>query len=254
MQRRLRTFKTKAFWTRTTSSSDFPQKKFPLRHLARSAAAIECKSDPSSSTSGSFGLPYQILNFFFLFCLRVPQRETTTVTWLQLRVCRRTKRAPACVYSNYNPTSVDRQSCKYAQHVSQPRVFNPFIAMLAAAPRRHSKTITDSAKIIGNHHGFFPASYEHVKGIVRKRTVLKVNLLQDYQIHCLQACMCAVFSLNILQVGAVTELKYQIIICTCGSVNSGTAHTWKWKCRHHTPLALECRCLEISQVGITRAR
>ena len=144
-QRRLKTFKTKAFWTRTASNSDFPRRMFPLRHLATSAAAIECKSDPNPSTSGSFGFPYQILNFFCLFCLRVPQRETTMVTWLQLRVCRRTKRAPACVYSNHKPTSVDCQSCKNSQHVSQPRVFNPSTARLVPAVTR--KTISDSAKL-----------------------------------------------------------------------------------------------------------
>ena len=46
---------------------------------------------------------------------------------------------------------------------------------------------------------FSPLSHEHGKGLLTQWTVLKVDLLQDHQIHCLEACMCALFSPEIVQ-------------------------------------------------------
>ena len=41
-----------------------------------------------------------------------------------------------------------------------------------------------------------------------KCTVLKADLLQNHQVYCLQACMCAIFSPEILQALAVKGLKH----------------------------------------------
>ena len=49
-------------------------------------------------------------------------------------------------------------------------------------------------------------SHEHVKVFLSKWTVLKVDLLQDHQIYSLQACMCALFSPEILQAAAAKGL------------------------------------------------
>ena len=46
------------------------------------------------------------------------------------------------------------------------------------------------------------SSHDHVKGFLSKFTVFKVHLLYDHQIYCLRACMCALFSPEILQAGA----------------------------------------------------
>ena len=50
----------------------------------------------------------------------------------------------------------------------------------------------------------FPSSHKHanVKGLVSKRTVLKVELSQDHQICCLQACMCTPFSSETYRLGS----------------------------------------------------
>ena len=48
--------------------------------------------------------------------------------------------------------------------------------------------------------------YEHVKGFLSKCTVLKVDLLQDHKIYCLQACMCAPFSPEMSHAAAVKGL------------------------------------------------
>ena len=49
---------------------------------------------------------------------------------------------------------------------------------------------------------FFP-SHEHVKGFLSKYTILKVDLIQDHQMYCLQACMCVLYSREILKAEAV---------------------------------------------------
>ena len=54
--------------------------------------------------------------------------------------------------------------------------------------------------------------HEQVKGLLAKCTVLKVDLLQDRQICCFQACMGALLSPDILQAGAVKGLKIIIVI------------------------------------------
>ena len=51
-----------------------------------------------------------------------------------------------------------------------------------------------------------PPSYGHVNGFLSKHTVLKVDLLQNHQMYCLEPCMCAFFSLEILQAVAVMGL------------------------------------------------
>ena len=53
---------------------------------------------------------------------------------------------------------------------------------------------------------FFPSLLVHVKGLLPKCTVLKAHLLQAHQICCLQVCLCAHFSLEILWAGAVKGL------------------------------------------------
>ena len=52
-----------------------------------------------------------------------------------------------------------------------------------------------------------PALHEHFKELLPECTVLKVKLLQDHQICCLQACMRALFSLENVRAGAVKGLK-----------------------------------------------
>ena len=81
-------------------------------------------------------------------------------------------------------------------------IINPFTAMLAA-PSLGKRSTTRQT---GNHYGFFPALHEDVKGFLAKCTVLKVDLSSDCHIHCLQACMRAIFSPEILQAGAVKGL------------------------------------------------
>ena len=56
-------------------------------------------------------------------------------------------------------------------------------------------------------YGFSPHAHEHLKGLLSKFTVLKVDLSQDHQMYCLQACMCAFFSSEFLQAEAVKGLK-----------------------------------------------
>ena len=54
---------------------------------------------------------------------------------------------------------------------------------------------------------FFSLLHEQVKEFLSKCTVLKVDLLYDHQIYCLRACMCALFSPEILQGVAMKGLK-----------------------------------------------
>ena len=73
------------------------------------------------------------------------------------------------------------------------------------------KTINKSAKfeIIQT---FLPPSHEQLKGLPSKRTVLKVELLEDHQIYCLHVCICALLSPEILQDGAVKGLIILTVI------------------------------------------
>ena len=80
---------------------------------------------------------------------------------------------------------------------------NPFTAMLAPPSLRKRPTEVRNLKSLG----LVAFSHEHVKGFLPKGTVLKVDLLQDHQIYCFQACMCAFLSTKILQAGAVKGLK-----------------------------------------------
>ena len=59
---------------------------------------------------------------------------------------------------------------------------------------------------------FLPPSLEHVKGILSKCKVLKVDLLQDRQVYCLEEIMWALFSLEILQAWAVKGLNYEPVL------------------------------------------
>ena len=73
-----------------------------------------------------------------------------------------------------------------------PSVFiNPFTAMFAAMSLGKRPTEVPNLKPVKQ---FLPPSREHVKGFLSKCTVLKVDLLQDHQIYCLQACVCVHFS------------------------------------------------------------
>ena len=69
-------------------------------------------------------------------------------------------------------------------------MLNPFTPCL---PHRHPKNY--QFEII-----------KHVKGLLQKCTVLKVDLLQTHQICCLRACMCARFSPKKLRTRAVKGL------------------------------------------------
>ena len=51
-----------------------------------------------------------------------------------------------------------------------------------------------------------PPLHEHVKELLSKCTVLKVDVLQDHQIYSFQACMFALFRPEILQAAAVKRL------------------------------------------------
>ena len=68
---------------------------------------------------------------------------------------------------------------------------------------------------------FPPLSHEHVEGSLSKCTVLTVDLLQDHQILCSQACMCTLFSRELLQAGAVKGLiiMFYIVIITIITCN-----------------------------------
>ena len=58
-----------------------------------------------------------------------------------------------------------------------------------------------------------PLSHGHVKGFLSKCAVLKVDLLQDHQVYCLEACTGALLSPENLQAGAVNGLMF----CVFGS-------------------------------------
>ena len=97
-------------------------------------------------------------------------------------------------------------------------MFNPFSAMHAAPSLGWQPVKGLNLKSLRlfppiRTKAFSPNSHEHVKGFLSKCIVLKVDLLQDHQIHCLQACMCALFSPEILQAGAVKGLNYIIVPC-----------------------------------------
>ena len=55
---------------------------------------------------------------------------------------------------------------------------------------------------------FLPPLHEHPKGFLSKCTALTVDLLQGHQIYSLEVYMCALFSPEILQAGAVKGLKH----------------------------------------------
>ena len=79
----------------------------------------------------------------------------------------------------------DQWKCQFESH---------YILLFSPALHKHVK-------------GFLPKFlHKHVKGFLPKCTVLTVDLFYDHQIYCLQACMCAIFSLEILQAGAVKGL------------------------------------------------
>ena len=84
--------------------------------------------------------------------------------------------------------------------------FNPFTAVLAALSllQRPIKVVNLKSLMP------FSPSHEHTKGLLSKCTVWEIYLLQDHQIYCLQACMCALFSPEILRAGAVKGL-----MCVC---------------------------------------
>ena len=57
-----------------------------------------------------------------------------------------------------------------------------------------------------------PSSHSHVKGFLSKFPVLKVDLLYDHQIYCKRTCICALFSPETLQAGAVKGLKRTLTV------------------------------------------
>ena len=91
------------------------------------------------------------------------------------------------------------------QHVSPTAEdINPFAATLAAPSLQ--KTTNKSAKFEIIKAPSSP-SRDHVKGFLSKFTVLKENFVEKHQIYCLRACVCALFSPEILQAGAVKGLS-----------------------------------------------
>ena len=68
---------------------------------------------------------------------------------------------------------------------------NPFTAMLAAPSLGKKPRKVSNVKPF---RLFLPPSHEYVKGFLSKCTVLKVDLLQDHQIHCMEECVCVHFS------------------------------------------------------------
>ena len=84
-------------------------------------------------------------------------------------------------------------------------LLNPFTAMPAALSL--VKTMNKSAKLeIIKDSPPPPLPWAHMKGLLSRCTVPKVDLLKDYQIYCLQAW--ALFSSDISQAGAVKGLTY----------------------------------------------
>ena len=82
------------------------------------------------------------------------------------------------------------------------RSVNPFTALLAAPSLRKRPSKVPNFKSL---KAFFPLLREHLKGFLSKRTVLKADLC--LQIYCLRARMCAFFSPDVLQAGAVEGLN-----------------------------------------------
>ena len=79
--------------------------------------------------------------------------------------------------------------------------FNPFTAIFAAPLLGKRPIKVPNLKPV---RLFCPALHEYVKGFLSKCTVLKDFLF--HQIYCLEACMCALFSPEILQAVAVKGL------------------------------------------------
>ena len=90
---------------------------------------------------------------------------------------------------------------------------------------------------------FLPPWYEHVKGFLSKCTVLKLDLLWDHQIHRLEACMCALFSPEILQAWAVKGLTVAALSMQCreGGCREGGGRSFIAR-RGLTVAALSMQC------------
>ena len=82
-------------------------------------------------------------------------------------------------------------------------VINTFTATLAAPSLRKRPIKVPNLKPL---RLVLSPSHEHMNGFLLKCTVLEVDLLQDHQIHCLEVCMCALFSPEIVQAVAVKGL------------------------------------------------
>ena len=65
---------------------------------------------------------------------------------------------------------------------------------LLRLPRCRSPKMTNKSTKSETIKAFLPPPHEQVKGFLSKCTVVKVDLLQDRHIYCLQAWMCALFS------------------------------------------------------------
>ena len=80
--------------------------------------------------------------------------------------------------------------------------FNPVTCIACRAVTL--KTTNKSTNLETINIKAFPPEY--LKRFLSTCTVLKVDLLRDHQRYCLQACMCALFSPDILQAVAVKGL------------------------------------------------
>ena len=87
--------------------------------------------------------------------------------------------------------------------------FNPFTAMHAVPSlgKRPIKLPNLRSLRLFFFSFLFSASHEQAKGLISYCTELTVDLLQDYQTYYLQACMCALFSPDILQAGAMKGIQ-----------------------------------------------
>ena len=92
-------------------------------------------------------------------------------------------------------TEEERERWTEAAHFG---LVNPFTAVLASSSLGKTTNRSGKFEII---KGFAPSSHGHMKGRPPKCTALKVGLLQAHQICCLQACICALLSREIYELG-----------------------------------------------------
>ena len=108
-----------------------------------------------------------------------------------------------------------------------------------------------------------PSSHGHVKGFLSKFSVLKVDLLYDHQIYCKRTCICALFSPETLQAGAVKGLKRTLTVmrqygtcakfrfCRCEPVVTQRGSPRRTGFLLPTPAAHHTRCPHLQPTLVT---